>query len=147
GIRYLWFDQMCIDPTDEKDKTRTLQEIHMIYRHALCTIALIPELRREKDSMESYNMMIANSEWNKRAWTLAEAYHSCNILYLGRDVHIWRRSNHAQAALHDSRTEHFLLNISCRTAKDWSASTILWWARQRTSSRPNDRIYALLNMY
>ncbi|KAI8140006.1 hypothetical protein BJV82DRAFT_659508, partial [Fennellomyces sp. T-0311] len=74
GIRYIWYDQICIDQNDPERKRSEIQRMHLIYRNAYCTVALIPEL---EVGHQFYNEgsteigranvgIIGNAEWSKR---------------------------------------------------------------------------------
>ncbi|KAI8143008.1 hypothetical protein BJV82DRAFT_713682 [Fennellomyces sp. T-0311] len=147
-ITYIWYDQLCIDQNDHDSKMREIQQMHLIYKNARCTLALIPELRCESGKTRGgyANMgVIPESQWSKRMWTLEEAYMSRNILFVGRDVHIWL--NEISEFNPQRKSDTFLEYFQNRLETKWKASTILSYARTRTTSKPHDRIFALANIF
>ncbi|KAI8136780.1 hypothetical protein BJV82DRAFT_661719 [Fennellomyces sp. T-0311] len=148
GVQYVWYDQMCINQNDHDAKIQEIKQMHHIYKNARCTIALIPELEFIGDTNEAgldntdLNV-IPESQWSRRIWTLEEAYMSRTILFLGRNVHLWS----SDLDIHGVReVNHFLENIQNK-ADNWRASTALWYARTRTSTKAHDRVFALVNIF
>ncbi|KAI9261642.1 hypothetical protein BDA99DRAFT_538030 [Phascolomyces articulosus] len=43
-IEYLWYDKICIDPSDNEIKQREIKQIHRIYSNACYTVAIVPEV-------------------------------------------------------------------------------------------------------
>ncbi|KAI8144009.1 hypothetical protein BJV82DRAFT_74164 [Fennellomyces sp. T-0311] len=129
-IKYIWYDQMCIDQDDHDAKVREIRQMHLIYKNSRCTLALIPELEVTADLGYRANVdIIPESQWSKRIWTLEEAYMSKSILFVGRNVHIWSK------------------RVSTVFSSKTKACTALWFARTRTSSKAHDRIFALVNIF
>ncbi|KAI9276886.1 hypothetical protein BDA99DRAFT_494344 [Phascolomyces articulosus] len=152
NVHYIWYDQMCIDQTDTTKKQHEIQQMHHIYRNAQFTIVLVPELEYtgEKDHRHGGQRglvmdTLLETEWAKRLWTLEESYMSRKMLFVGTNVHMW--SIVGQDCIPSmTRTGHFLYNICTEQAK-WNASTVLWFARARSSSKAHDWIFALVNMF
>ncbi|KAI8146618.1 hypothetical protein BJV82DRAFT_599202 [Fennellomyces sp. T-0311] len=149
GIRYIWYDQMCIDQDDPDAKLQEIRQMHLIYKNAYFTLALIPELELtgDKDSSgrDITNIdVIPNSQWSKRMWTLEEAYMSREVLFVGRNVHFW--SDYIEAT-DDGKTGTFIRNMQDRKDYEWKACTVLWYAKARTSSKAHDEVFALVNIF
>ncbi|KAI8142904.1 hypothetical protein BJV82DRAFT_612683 [Fennellomyces sp. T-0311] len=149
GIRYIWYDQMCIEQDDRDSKANEIRKMHLIYKFARCTLALVPELSftgdKDHDGNDITNIdIIIDSQWSKRMWTLEEAYMSKNIVFVGRNVHLW--SNDVKT-YYQGRASTFIKNMHDSRKHSWNASTALWYARLRTSSKTHDRIFALANIF
>ncbi|KAI8143278.1 hypothetical protein BJV82DRAFT_657230 [Fennellomyces sp. T-0311] len=143
-IKYIWYDQMCIDQKNHDMKAHEIHQMHLIYQNARCTLALVPELEADN----TYNIanidILPDCQWSKRIWTLEEAYMSKHTLFVGRNVHLW--SNEIDMMDSEGKTVNFLSNIRDNKVK-WKACTVLWYARTRTSSKVHDRIFALVNIF
>ena len=96
NIKYIWFDQMCINQNDIKEKQQGIQQTHKIYNNAYCTIALVSELkiypqhRLFNGRNRGYDIdpsSILESQWMKRIWNLEEALMSKRILAIGCKVY------------------------------------------------------------
>ncbi|KAI9266784.1 hypothetical protein BDA99DRAFT_536193 [Phascolomyces articulosus] len=97
NIKYIWFDQMCIDQDNPEEKHREIRNMYKTYTNAYCTIALLPELKRigpilrQEDGKFVWNFHldiedIQGSQWIKRLWCLEETLLSSNIILVGRNV-------------------------------------------------------------
>ena len=144
NIKYIWYDQMCINQVDEEEKRREICQMHKIYSHAYCTIALIPELKARLSNSFPYGFLwkyitceysLLGSQWMKRMWTLEEAIMSSQILFVGFDVHSW------WYCLPKATYPIFSKLLDC------SAASILHYAHTRTSTKEHDRIFALANIF
>ncbi|KAI9250445.1 hypothetical protein BDA99DRAFT_608327 [Phascolomyces articulosus] len=143
NIKYIWFDQMCIDQADKDEKTREMRRMHTIYSCAHCTIALVPELQTEIWShggethrgMGSVNLM--HSDWMKRIWTLEEGLISPNLLFVGQDTYMWWHTAVQWTALGDLVSKPSL----------WNVSTVLYYAHSRRSTKEHDRVFAIVNLF
>ncbi|KAG2219336.1 hypothetical protein INT45_006869 [Circinella minor] len=142
GIRYIWYDQMCIDQEDEKKKHAEIHQMHKIYSNAYCTVALIPELMI--DNVESpgstvyefdHYSMFQEAQWMKRMWTLEEALVSSQILFVGRNVHLWSYN------LKEYTYPIFHMQ------SNYAIPAVLHYAQTRTSTKEHDHIFALANIF
>ncbi|KAI9271737.1 hypothetical protein BDA99DRAFT_500856, partial [Phascolomyces articulosus] len=43
NIKYVWYDQLCINQDDKEEKYREIRNMHQIYENAYCTVALVPD--------------------------------------------------------------------------------------------------------
>ncbi|KAI8143020.1 hypothetical protein BJV82DRAFT_713694 [Fennellomyces sp. T-0311] len=150
GIKYIWYDQMCINQDDQEEKLREIKQMHLVYKNARCTVVLVPELQCTLENGIINNNAcieeIPNSEWCRRMWTLQEAYVSEHILFLGRNVHIWADIDHIwETALVYGYPP--LRSRKYSNERKWMACTVLWYARSRTSRKAHDRIFALANIF
>ncbi|KAG2221001.1 hypothetical protein INT45_004620 [Circinella minor] len=44
NIKYIWYDQMCINQSSKEEKLREIRQMHKIYSNAYCAVALVPEV-------------------------------------------------------------------------------------------------------
>ncbi|KAI7848477.1 hypothetical protein BDC45DRAFT_314906 [Circinella umbellata] len=150
GIKYIWVDQLCINQEDGPEKQRELQQLHCIYKQAEYTLVLIPELEYKNPKNSNGPKVISldvisKSKWCKRVWTLEEAYMSKQMLFVGRNVHLWSNTTSNPSAAR-TKAGPFLYSVSDKSLK-WAASTTLFHARTRKSMRELDRFRALANMF
>ncbi|KAI8150387.1 hypothetical protein BJV82DRAFT_573535 [Fennellomyces sp. T-0311] len=150
GVKYIWYDQICINQLDPEDKKRELRQMHRIYGNAHCTIALIPDLEvsffyHEWPKRRLFQLNgIRDKQWAKRLWTLEEAAMSKKVLFVGRNVHLW--SHKSTPNWFGIRDNAFVDQI-CDHSVPWNAHSVLWHARRRTSTKPHDRIFAIANIF
>ncbi|KAI9261544.1 hypothetical protein BDA99DRAFT_572461 [Phascolomyces articulosus] len=151
GIQYIWFDQLCINQQDGPEKQEELKNLHCIYGNAKYTVVLIPELSydqlEKKDAKVKVTDLgvIATSEWSKRVWTLEESYMSRQMLFVGRNIHLWSNIT-SDPSTASTLAGPFLYVISDKSVK-WTASTALFHIRTRQSTKKIDRYRALANMF
>ncbi|KAI9278324.1 hypothetical protein BDA99DRAFT_600041 [Phascolomyces articulosus] len=145
NINYLWYDQMCIDQDNLEEKHREIQQMHQVYKHAHCTVSLVPEFQTTTEEVAQIGLLettvrMKQSEWFKRLWTLMEAIHSNRMVIIGKNVHLW--SDDVFTA-----TEIPLDPLINTPLEQWHLSDILFCAHIRTCMLDHDRIYALANLF
>ncbi|KAI7851180.1 hypothetical protein BDC45DRAFT_467640 [Circinella umbellata] len=144
NIKYIWYDQMCINQDNEKEKHAEIHHMHKIYGNSYCALALMPELRIKSDEfgdsfplwlLQDYDQLLLGSQWMKRMWTLEEAIMSSKMVVVGQNMHSWG----------DQLTG---LSISLFNKKyDSNASRVLYYAHTRTSTKEHDHVFALANIF
>ena len=144
NVKYIWYDQMCINQNDEKEKHCEIHQMHKIYSNAYCTIALVPELEAlmHKNYASSRlsvtgasHRTLLRSQWMKRMWTLEEAVMSSRMLFVGRNIHYWWYC----LFKYDNPIFYKRSNRG--------AANVLHYAHTRTSTKEHDRIFALANIF
>ncbi|KAI9251464.1 hypothetical protein BDA99DRAFT_541452 [Phascolomyces articulosus] len=83
NIKYIWYDQLCINQDDKDEKQHEICNMYHIYENAYCTVALVPDYSKSRCLNES------EQQYFKRLWTLEEAIKSKRLLFVGRDKHQW----------------------------------------------------------
>ena len=145
NIKYIWYDQMCINQNDKEEKHGEIGQMHKIYSNAYCTIALVPELQAYPpepiEGVFSWNTRyrfdrysISETQWMSRIWTLEEAIMSSKMLFIGRNAHIWWYQTP------DATFPIFRKNPV------YTIAIILHHAHTRTSTKEHDHVFALANV-
>ncbi|KAI9494802.1 hypothetical protein BDB00DRAFT_871076 [Zychaea mexicana] len=143
-VKYIWYDQWCINQKEKEEKLREIRQMHKIYRNAYCTVALVPEFcsrrylqTRALSHQQPNYPKIYTSQWMRRVWTLEEALLSPKILFVGRDIHSWGHLVKRVANLH----------TLCQKLPNLDVSTVLYYAHIRTTTKEHDRVFALANLF
>ncbi|KAI7851171.1 hypothetical protein BDC45DRAFT_608263 [Circinella umbellata] len=141
NIKYIWYDQMCIDQTNDEEKRDQIRQMHHIYRNAYCTIALVPELTVKYSGFLSNiahtdYISLVEAQWMKRMWTLEEAIMSSKIIFIGEETHCWYH-----------QLPSLWFPIFRKGFFPFDICTILHYAHRRTSSKKHDHVFALANIF
>ncbi|KAI9271537.1 hypothetical protein BDA99DRAFT_594509 [Phascolomyces articulosus] len=83
NIKYIWYDQLCINQDNNEEKQHEIRNMHRIYENAYCTVALVPEYSFEE------RLRANKQQYFKRLWTLEEVVKSKRLIFVGRDEHRW----------------------------------------------------------
>ncbi|KAI9264150.1 hypothetical protein BDA99DRAFT_508538, partial [Phascolomyces articulosus] len=43
NIKYIWYDQLCINQDNKEEKQNEIRNMHQVYENAYCTVALVPD--------------------------------------------------------------------------------------------------------
>lgn len=126
-IKYIWFDQKCINQENKYEKQEEIKIMHKIYSNANYTVALIPEFELYDGYMYGLNTMGIHqqiSEINNCIRCIEEAIMSKQILFVGRNIYMWQNS-----IKHNSFYLNDLFN------KTISSNKVLRYAHKRTSTK------------
>ena len=160
-VEYVWYDKLCIDQLDNEIKLKQIKEMHKVYRNARCTVAMVPELHslipkhfENKDYQHgTWSRLFAvldlyDSHWMKRSWTLEEVMMSKRILFVGTDINMIQHSLHTTdfPTVVDLFSDT-LLDFGGENREKGSINQALSQAHFRTSTKPHDMIFALVNTF
>ncbi|KAI9265213.1 hypothetical protein BDA99DRAFT_536695 [Phascolomyces articulosus] len=146
NIKYLWYDQLCINQHDQNEKQLEIRKMHQIYSNAYCTVAFVPEFRVQqkhhniKPNIPNFlraQQLLQQHTWAKRLWTLEEAILSKKLLIVGGNVHMWDEELNYLSKLHALK----------KSLSELSVQEILHHAHQRTSTKVHDRVFALIHLF
>ncbi|KAI9274712.1 hypothetical protein BDA99DRAFT_498325, partial [Phascolomyces articulosus] len=62
NIKYIWYDQLCINQNNKEEKQHEIRNMHQIYENAYCTVALVPDYTADDDLNPS------KQQYFKRLW-------------------------------------------------------------------------------
>ncbi|KAI9490491.1 hypothetical protein BDB00DRAFT_551519 [Zychaea mexicana] len=152
GIKYLWFDQMCINQDDPQAKHQEIHLMHNIYSNAYCTVVLLPEIRTLVSRMPGtrtfriagFSERSPEPEWLQRLWTFEEALQSRKMLFVGRDVHSWSDVQRTNVC---GPLYHLCMQPLHSDASWWNACNTLHHAHNRKTTKDHDRVFALGIMF
>ncbi|KAI9488942.1 heterokaryon incompatibility protein-domain-containing protein [Zychaea mexicana] len=173
-INYIWYDKMCIDQNDKVAKHSEIERMHQIYRSGKFAVAMIPEMSvpegvkevswtsgilnlrhvindekfKERNTIENCLHAICDSQWYKRMWTLEEAIMSRQIVFVGRNAHLWLSTRiffggMALSAHMGTIEDLFELFLT----EPPTANMVLRHAHTRNTAKEHDRAYALANIF
>ncbi|KAI9259658.1 hypothetical protein BDA99DRAFT_605968 [Phascolomyces articulosus] len=102
-IHYLWYDKVCIDQINEREKLANIKELYRIYGNANYLVAFVPEMKvrspedfdqvHEEHGSNARRIALGalyKSQWFGHSWTLMELMVSKHVLMVGRDLHFWQ---------------------------------------------------------
>ncbi|KAI9271495.1 hypothetical protein BDA99DRAFT_533983 [Phascolomyces articulosus] len=106
NIKYIWYDQMCINQDDKKEKQHEMRNMHQIYQNAYCTVAFIPDHSHKK------HLYASRQQYFRHIWTLEEVINSERLLLVGGDKHEWgdQIGTHREEAHLSSAKYHLVVN-------------------------------------
>ncbi|KAI9247680.1 hypothetical protein BDA99DRAFT_253456 [Phascolomyces articulosus] len=130
NIKYIWYDQLCINQDNKEEKQHEIRNMHQIYENACCTVALVPDYSHKEKLNES------EQHYFKRLWILEEAIKSKRLLIVGRNEHQYGENS-----------TFLQIYYFTESSSELNVSQILHYAHQRTSTKDHDRVFALIHLF
>lgn len=146
GLDYVWIDTCCADATNSVAFSEGLNSSYTCFAQAEVCYVYLHDVEGG-DSPEQQGSTFRRCKWFDRAWTLQELLAPRNVLFFTRDwENIGTKTGlasvissvtgiHTDALMHPERVPHF------------SVATRMSWAKGRKSSKPEDRVYALMGLF
>ncbi|KAI9771240.1 MAG: hypothetical protein M1839_002824 [Geoglossum umbratile] len=108
---YFWIDTLCIPRHHQKEKKRAIQSMADIYRNSALVLVIDKGIQRSDlaTSLEDRLMIVAESNWGRRLWTLQESRLAPKLCF-----------NFADGVYSVESREQFIISIN---ENFWSALT------------------------
>ncbi|KAI9271670.1 hypothetical protein BDA99DRAFT_556892 [Phascolomyces articulosus] len=130
NIKYIWYDQLCINQDNKEEKHHEISHMHHLYENAYCTVALVPDFCQPDFALDESKHL-----YFKRLWTLEEAIKSERLLFVGRNTHQYGDNTRGN------------VTVLAKSSSELNVSEILYHAHQRTSTNDHDRVFALIHLF
>ncbi|KAI6124333.1 hypothetical protein EDD17DRAFT_1610096 [Pisolithus thermaeus] len=146
GLDYVWVDTCCADANSTAAFDEALNSSYAWFQQAqVCYVYLHDVDSRERPDQEGSTFR--QCKWFGRAWTLQELLAPRNVCFFAKD---WKKIGtkaglanvissvtdiHIDALMHPERIPRF------------SVATRMSWAKGRKSSKPEDKVYALMGLF
>jgi hypothetical protein len=152
GIQYFWVDTCCINKADFTELSEAINSMFLWYRKATKCYVFISDVSKglgneDDDLLQSaWKSAFRKSSWFTRGWTLQELiaptlveFFSCEGQPLGDRISM-------EQQLHE------ITGIAIRALQGDPLSTfsfdeIMFWAKDRNTTRKEDKAYCLLGIF
>lgn len=144
GFSYVWIDTCCINKDSSSELSEAINSMFSWYRNATVCIAYLSDV-----SFEHRRMVIRNSKWFRRGWTLQELIAPDDVWFYSEDWQFLGLRS-ALAPLIASITnisDAVLGEKSQHRIGEFSVAARLSWAATRECTREEDRSYSLLGLF
>jgi hypothetical protein len=122
GLRYFWIDTCCIDKSQGPELSEAITSMYRWYQKAAKCYVFLRDVRCGTASRPAVEKAIRRSRWFKRGWTLQE---------LLAPPHVTRIPLFALTGLNLGE-----IDIETRIS----------WMKGRRTTKPEDKVYALLGL-
>ncbi|KAI6110692.1 hypothetical protein EDD16DRAFT_1231821 [Pisolithus croceorrhizus] len=146
GLDYVWIDTCCADANSSAAHTERTISAYTWYQQAQVCYTYLDDVDGSEDPREGYSTF-RRSRWFKRAWTLQELLAPKHVFFFAKD---WTMigtkaglSNviSGMTGIHKDALEH------PERVPSFSIATRMSWAKERTTSKEEDRVYALMGLF
>lgn len=155
GIRWLWFDGVCIDKRSSAELGECINSMFKYYQQAVQCFAFLPDVQADHKDQAAVEKELYASVWFKRGWTLQELLASNVINFYNSRFQLLGIKDQKSAFTNSAFTEtisritgigiHFLRDPTMiRTA---SIAERMRWASKRQTLRIEDLAYSLLGIF
>lgn len=145
GLKFFWVDTCCIDKSQGPELNEAITSMYRWYQQAAKCYVYLRDVRDDTLCRSTAEHAIQRSRWFKRGWTLQELlappiveFYSEGGDYLGD-----------RSSLREPIAQCTSIPVSALTGKTLSEFEVgyrLSWMNERQTTKPEDRVYALLGI-
>ncbi|KAI6012987.1 hypothetical protein EDC04DRAFT_2579676 [Pisolithus marmoratus] len=146
GLDYVWVDTCCADANSSAAQSEVTISAYAWYQQAHVCYAYLDDADGSKDPRER-NSTFKCSRWFRRAWTLQELLAPKHVFFFAKDwTMIGTKAGLSSViseitGIHRDALEH-PERVPC-----FSIATRMSWAKERMSTKEEDRVYALMGLF
>ncbi|KAJ4357571.1 uncharacterized protein N0V89_002147 [Didymosphaeria variabile] len=164
GYAWVWIDSCCID---KRSSAELSEAINSMFKWYQCSRICYVYLSDVPGGNEDFDV-VAKSRWFTRGWTLQELLAPRDLLFLAQD---WTVLGYIGAHSYDHLCNAYVddptplnhheltqwISLITRIPKEFISggkrleqacvSQRMFWASQRTTTRPEDRAYSLMGLF
>ncbi|KAI6007493.1 hypothetical protein EDC04DRAFT_2611339 [Pisolithus marmoratus] len=139
GLKYIWTDTCCANANNSAAYTETTTLAYTWYQQAHVCYTYLDDVDGSEDSREKHSTF-KRSRWFRLTWTLGELSAPKHVLLRER-LDNDRNEGRPFECIHRDALE-YPERVPC-----FSIATRMSWARGRTSTKHEDRVYALMGLF
>ncbi|KAI6027958.1 hypothetical protein BKA83DRAFT_4236765 [Pisolithus microcarpus] len=146
GLDYVWIDTCCADANSSAAHTERTISAYTWYQQAQVCYTYLDDVDGSEDPREGRSTF-RQSRWFSRAWTLQELLAPKHVFFFAKDwTMIGTKAGLASViskvtGIHKDALE-YPERVPC-----FSIATRMSWAKGRTTSKEEDRVYALMGLF
>ncbi|KAI5989870.1 hypothetical protein EDC04DRAFT_2815512 [Pisolithus marmoratus] len=146
GLDYVWIDTCCADANSSAAHTERTTSSYTWYQQAQVCYTYLDDVDGSEDPREKHSTF-RRSQWFKRTWTLQELLAPKHVFFFAKDwIMIGTKAGFSSlissvTGIHKDALEN-PEHIPC-----FSVATRMSWAEGRTSTKHEDRVYALMGLF
>ena len=137
-------DQCCIDKSSSAELQEAINSMYRWYQNSVVCYAYLSDVAWHT----SQTPEIGASLWFKRGWTLQELVAPKSVIFYSSDwSELGSRLDLAQSIRQNTRLPYRCLNGGFKADGNTPIAEIMSWARERETTRIEDRAYSLLGLF
>ena len=168
SVSWVWVDTCCINKSSSAELQEAINSMFSWYKSAYACYVYLEDVKLGRyDSIPLFGLggpkppeyeawardrglQVKQARWLTRGWTLQELIASKNIVFFDRDWDIAGTISDFKNELVDvigiPRSMVGLMGIQSAEFAKTSVQKRIYWARNRQTTRPEDRAYSLLGL-
>ncbi|KAI6111557.1 hypothetical protein EDD16DRAFT_1835908 [Pisolithus croceorrhizus] len=146
GLDYVWIDNCCADANSRSTRSEVRISAYAWFQQAQVCYTYLGDVDGNENPRETHSQF-RRSKWFGRSWTLQELLAPKHVFFFAKDwTMIGTKADLVDivskvTGIHKDALE-YPERIPC-----FSIATRMSWARGRTSTKDEDRVYALMGLF
>lgn len=146
GLDYVWIDICCANANTSAGQTETTTSAYTWFQQAQVCYTYLDDVDSSEDPREGHSTF-RRSRWFKRTWTIQELLAPKHVFFFAKDwTMIGTKAGLSSiisgiTGIHEDALK-YPERIPC-----FSIATRMSWAKGRTSTREEDKVYALMGLF
>ncbi|KAI6007490.1 hypothetical protein EDC04DRAFT_2781149 [Pisolithus marmoratus] len=146
GLDYVWIDTCCADANSSAARTEATTLAYTWFQQAHACYVYLDDVDGSEDPREGHSKF-RRSRWFGRTWTLGELLAPKHVFFFAKDwTMIGTKAGLSSVISEITGIHEDALNYPERIPS-FSIATRMSWAKDRTSTKPEDKVYALMGLF
>ncbi|KAI6144700.1 hypothetical protein BKA82DRAFT_2370809 [Pisolithus tinctorius] len=146
GLDYVWIDTCCADANTSAGQTEKAISAYTWYQQAQVCYTYLDDVDGNEDPREGHSTF-RRSRWFKRTWTIQELLAPKHVFFFAKDWTMIGTKAGLSSVISSTTGIHkdaleYPERIPC-----FSIATRMSWAKGRTSTKEEDKVYALMGLF
>jgi hypothetical protein len=152
GLNYFWVDTCCIDKATSDEMSTAINSMFRWYQRAtkcyvyLTDVSVPEEVTNAEAFRTSWEQGFRHSRWFTRGWTLQELLAPASVEFFSREGKFLGSRISLEQEIHEI-TGIPTKALRGQKLSEFSVEERMRWARKRTTTVKEDRVYCLLGIF
>jgi Cdc6-like AAA superfamily ATPase len=150
-LDYFWVDTCCIDKTNSQELQEAINSMFRWYQKAKKCYVYLPDVEcntpdADSESNRRWKPAFRKSKWFIRGWTLQELLAPASVAFYSKEGDLLGDKQSLRDTIHEI-TGIPIEALLGKEVYNFSVAERFSWARNRQTTRPEDKAYCLLGIF
>jgi WD40 repeat protein len=145
GLRYFWVDTCCIDKSNSTELAEAINSMYKWYHNSARCYVYLGDVEGNNLAVSTCMQSFRESRWFQRGWTLQELIAPKTVHFFSAGEKCIGNKEGLMQDIHEI-TGIPIRGLQGQSLSEFGVDERMSWAKDRNTTRPEDRAYSLLGI-